>query len=71
MTAQNAFDKPFIDSLRHVVAVEPFQAVGAMLDASAKIYGFRVDNTHTECYSVLKATSGDGYITFTCYKIYT
>lgn len=52
MTAKNAFETQLLDKLPAVAQVEPLQCVGAMLDASARVYAFRVDNTHGECFTV-------------------
>lgn len=49
---QNAFESKVLDELPGVVQVEPLQSVGAVLDASARIYAFRVDNTHHSCFAV-------------------
>lgn len=54
LNTSNAFSNPLLDSLPKVVKTEPLQSVGTMLDASAKIYAFRVDHTHQECFIVRK-----------------
>ncbi len=41
-----------LEQLPQVVRTEPLKYVGTMLDASAKIYAMRVDNTYGECYTV-------------------
>ncbi|KAH7705994.1 hypothetical protein AAVH_26794 [Aphelenchoides avenae] len=52
INVQNAFESKVLDELPGVVQVEPLQSVGAVLDASARIYAFRVDNTHHSCFAV-------------------
>lgn len=54
LSTVNAFSNPLLDSLPKVIKTEPLQSVGTMLDASAKIYAFRVDHTHQECFIVRK-----------------
>lgn len=43
--------------------IEPLQCVGAMLDASARVYAFRVDNTHCECFTV-RTNIDEGFFCF-------
>ncbi|KAI1732378.1 condensin complex subunit 2 domain-containing protein [Ditylenchus destructor] len=52
INASNAFETPLIDRLPQVVEVEPLQCVGTMLDASARVYAYRVDNAHGECFTI-------------------
>uniref|UniRef100_A0A915EG21 Condensin complex subunit 2 n=1 Tax=Ditylenchus dipsaci TaxID=166011 RepID=A0A915EG21_9BILA len=52
INANNAFETQILEKLNNVVEVESLQCVGAMLDASARVYAFRVDNTHGECFTV-------------------
>jgi hypothetical protein len=41
INANNAFETPIFEKLNNVVEVESLQCVGAMLDASAKVYAYR------------------------------
>ncbi|VDM96809.1 unnamed protein product [Thelazia callipaeda] len=50
--AARAFQEDLIDRLPMVVEKEPLQQAGSLLDASARIYSFRVDATHSEAYDV-------------------
>ncbi|KAI1725873.1 condensin complex subunit 2 domain-containing protein [Ditylenchus destructor] len=52
INASNAFETPLIDKLPQVVEVERLQCVGTMLDASARVYAYRVDNAHGECFTI-------------------
>uniref|UniRef100_A0A1I8EVF6 Condensin complex subunit 2 n=1 Tax=Wuchereria bancrofti TaxID=6293 RepID=A0A1I8EVF6_WUCBA len=50
--AARAFQEDLIDRLPMVVEKEPLYQAGSLLDASARIYSFRVDATHLEAYDV-------------------
>uniref|UniRef100_A0A915PQQ0 Condensin complex subunit 2 n=1 Tax=Setaria digitata TaxID=48799 RepID=A0A915PQQ0_9BILA len=50
--AARAFQEDLIDRLPSVVEKEPLYQAGSLLDASARIYSFRVDATHSEAYDV-------------------
>ncbi|KAK6114144.1 Condensin complex subunit 2 family protein [Brugia pahangi] len=50
--AARAFQEDLIDRLPIVVEKEPLYQAGSLLDASARIYSFRVDATHLEAYDV-------------------
>uniref|UniRef100_A0A914V5L2 Condensin complex subunit 2 n=1 Tax=Plectus sambesii TaxID=2011161 RepID=A0A914V5L2_9BILA len=53
ITTKNAFDLKLIDVLKDAVKNETFSHAGSLLDASAKIYSYRVDKTHQDAYRVL------------------
>ncbi|KAM3720936.1 Halomucin [Dirofilaria immitis] len=50
--AARAFQEDLIDRLPSVVEKEPLYQAGSLLDASARIYSFRVDATHSEAYDI-------------------
>ncbi|VDN40454.1 unnamed protein product [Gongylonema pulchrum] len=50
--AARAFQEDLIDRLPMAVEREPLYQAGSLLDASARIYSFRVDATHSEAYDV-------------------
>ncbi|KAL3113510.1 hypothetical protein niasHT_015854 [Heterodera trifolii] len=58
LNVANAFETPILEGLMAAVKVEPLQRIGTVLDASARCYAFRVDNTYSACYKVLSAASG-------------
>ena len=58
INAKNAFDinVEFIESVANLVTKNEetsWQKASASLDASAKIYGFRVDSVHSETFKIL------------------
>ncbi|VDK80736.1 unnamed protein product [Onchocerca ochengi] len=58
--AARAFQEDLIDRLPSVVEKEPLYQAGSLLDASARIYSFRVDATHSEAYDV-RSKLGEKY----------
>uniref|UniRef100_A0A914HET9 Condensin complex subunit 2 n=1 Tax=Globodera rostochiensis TaxID=31243 RepID=A0A914HET9_GLORO len=59
LNVMNAFETPILEGLMAAVKVEPLQCIGTVLDASAKCYAYRVDNTYGACYKVLSVAGGE------------
>eukprot|EP00742_Colponemidia_sp_Colp-10_P008083 GILJ01008725.1.p1 GENE.GILJ01008725.1~~GILJ01008725.1.p1 ORF type:complete len:700 (+),score=180.43 GILJ01008725.1:61-2160(+) len=63
INSKNAFEVRFLDHIDALVAATDdndetnFQKASCTIEASAKIYGYRVDSVHTEAYKVLGGLS--------------